>query len=64
MFTGSTELVVFYLIDIHYMVPYRAHKKMYYPVLSPELEVVFTKWWVLILQSYFIYTATTQNQKY
>ena len=33
---------MFYLIDIHYMVP-GAPKKMYYPVLSPELEAMFTK---------------------
>ena len=30
-------LVVFYLIDISYMVPYRAPKKICYPVLSPEV---------------------------
>ena len=41
--TGSIALVLFYLIDIHYMVPYRAPKKMYYPVLWPELEAMFTK---------------------
>ena len=35
---------------------------MYYPVLSPELDV----YKVLVINSaiYFIYTATTQNQKY
>ena len=32
-----------YPIDIHCMVPYEAPKKMYYPVLSPELEAMFTK---------------------
>ena len=32
---------MFYLIDIHYMYPYGAPKKMYYPVLSPELEAIW-----------------------
>ena len=41
--TGSIAFVVFYLIDIYYMVSYRAPKKLYYPVLSPELEAMFTK---------------------
>ena len=41
--TGSIALVVFYLIDIHYMVPYMAPKKMYYTVSSQELEAMFTK---------------------
>ena len=36
---------MFYLIDIHYMVPYRAPKKMYYVVLLPELGAMFTKYW-------------------
>ena len=35
--------VLFYLIHIHYMVPYGAPKKMYYPVLSPESEAMFKK---------------------
>ena len=34
-----------YLIDIHYKVTYGAPKKIY-SVLSPELEAMFTKYWV------------------
>ena len=34
---------------------------MYYDVLSPELEAMFTKCYVKILQTNFIYTATTEN---
>ena len=30
------------LIDIHYMVSYRAPKKMYYRILSTEIEAMFT----------------------
>ena len=41
--TGSIALVLFYLIDINYMVPYRAPKKMYYPVVSTQLGAMFTK---------------------
>ena len=45
------------------MVAYGAPKQMYYPVFSPELVAMFSKCYVYIRKSYFIYTASTQNEK-
>ena len=55
-------LVVFYIIDIHYIVPYRAPKNVLSCIIARIRGYVYK---VLGINSaIFINTAKTQNQKY